>query len=136
MGANVAAYKENIQDLIKTTDETKEHVVTLEAELTEKKEWIKAKSKEIAKYAAEKEKNRKDIDKLKLKIGEHQHNLKKREEEVLGNEDQLTAMIREYPWIKEERESFGQPQSFYDFKTHDPAEAQAKRKKLGEKEEQ
>ena len=57
-------------------DETKEHVVTLEAELAEKKEWIKAKSKEIAKYAAEKEKNRKDIDKLKLKIGEHQHNLK------------------------------------------------------------
>ena len=51
----------------------------------------------------------------------------------MGNEDQLTAMIREYPWIKEERESFGQPQSFYDFKTHDPAEAQAKRKKLGEK---
>ena len=42
-------------------------------------------------------------------------------------------MIREYPWIKEDRESFGQPQSFYDFKTHDPAEAQARRKKLGEK---
>ena len=29
----------------------------------------------------------------------------------------------------------GQPQSFYDFKTHDPNEAQAKRKKLGEKKE-
>ena len=60
---------------------------------------------------------------------------RKREEEVLGHEDQLEAMIREYPWIKEDRESFGQPQSFYDFKTHDPAEAQAKRKKLGEKKE-
>ena len=50
--------------------------MTLEAELAEKKEWIKAKSKEIGRHAAEKEKNRKDIDKLKLKIGEHHHNLK------------------------------------------------------------
>jgi len=131
--ANIAAYRENIEELIKTTDETKEHVVALEGELSEKKEWIKAKSKEIAKHAAEKEKNRKDVDKLKLKMGEHNHNLKKKEEEVAGNEEQLTAMIREYPWIKEDRESFGQPQSFYDFKTHDPAEAQARRKKLGEK---
>lgn len=131
--ANIAAFKENIEDLKKSTDETKQNLATFEAELSEKKEWIKAKSKEIGKHAAEKEKNRKDIDKLKLKIGEHQHNLKKREEEVSINEEQLDAMIREYPWIKEDRESFGQPQSFYDFKTQDPAEAQAKRKKLGEK---
>ena len=51
----------------------------------------------------------------------------------MGNEEQLSAMIREYPWIKEDRDSFGKPQSFYDFKTHDPAEAQSKRKKLSEK---
>ncbi|NXY89084.1 SMC2 protein, partial [Alcedo cyanopectus] len=131
----IQSYQEQITAMTAEVSKIKESLEKSQEELAKQKEVItlqdkaiKAKSEEILKY---KEQN----NELELQFKAMEHNISKHHQDTADAETKLTKMLKEYAWIASDRALFGQPNSAYDFKLHNPKEAAQKLQKLQEKKE-
>lgn len=67
-----------------------------------------------------------------LELKKLTNKLKQFQDDRSHAEGAVSRMITKYPWIKEDRQFFGRPQTDYDFEARDPSAAQARLKALQE----
>lgn len=114
------------EEVRKATQEVKE----AEERVKEYKDQLSKQNSEINARTAAKEKIVKTIDEEKLKIQEMKHKVNKAEEDMQGSKTRVRTMMEEYSWIKDDRQSFGKPNTLYDFKSTNPTEAGKRIQKL------
>ncbi|NXI91178.1 SMC2 protein, partial [Psophia crepitans] len=129
----IKSYQSQIEVLAAEVSKTKESVEKSETELTKQKELIVLQDKAIKAKVAETAKYREENNELQLKVKALEHNIIKHEEENAAAAAKVNKMLEEYEWIASEKQLFGQPNTAYDFKTNNPAEAAEKLQALQEK---
>lgn len=67
-----------------------------------------------------------------LELKEVSNRLKQFNSERSGAEKYVSNMLTKHPWIKDDRQFFGRPDSDYDFESRDPTAAQSRLKALQE----
>ena len=115
----------------------KEGLKTLTEEVKEAEDAVKGQKDELALKNTEisdKNANMGKIQKLneerKLSIQEMTHKVKKAADDAENAKSRVKSMLQEYDWIKDDRQSFGKPNTTYDFKATNPTDAGKRIQKL------
>jgi structural maintenance of chromosome 2 len=87
-------------------------------------------SKEIKHLVAQRDKAGKEVTSCNLEARKQQHKLDTVVKEAQTAERRLKLMLKDYPWINTEKQSFGVAGSGYDFAAHDVDASQARLKEL------
>lgn len=107
-----------------------EDVKVAEAAVKEQKDMLASKNSEINDKASAKDATVKSNEENKLKVQELNHKVKKAADDSEHAKIRVTHMMEDYPWIQEDRHSFGKPNTLYDFKSTNPADAAKRIQKL------
>ena len=110
--------------------EAEEEVKEAKASLQQQKDILNAQNKEIMAKTERKEKLNKDIVDKGLETQQLNHDIVKSQDEVKDAARRVKDMLEEHEWIQEDKKIFGQPNTAYDFKATDPAEAGRRIQKL------
>ncbi|NWH75213.1 SMC2 protein, partial [Piaya cayana] len=131
----VKSYQEQVDAVADEVSKTKESVHKAQKELTKQKEVIVSQDKVIKAKSSELEKYREQTNELQLKVKALGHDINRRQQEAAAAAAKVTKMLKEYEWIASEKSLFGQPNTAYDFKEHNPEEASKKLQELLENKE-
>ncbi|NP_001027796.1 structural maintenance of chromosomes protein 2 [Takifugu rubripes] len=126
------AIQEQIDSMACTVSQNKEAVRKAQEELTKQKEVIMAQDKELKVKSSEANHLREQNNEVQLKIKELEHNINKHRKDTQDAADKVSRMLEEHDWIHSARQSCGQPNTSYDFKTNNPKEAGQRLKRLEE----
>lgn len=103
-----------------------------EAEMVvkDKKDQMAQKNQEINSRSSAKEKLKKQIEEFKLQVQELSHKVGKAGDDLEHAKIRVSHMLEDHQWIQGDRQSFGQPNTIFDFKQTNPQEAAKRIQKL------
>ena len=126
----IAGWEEDIVAAKEVVKQADQEVKEAEAVVKEHKDQMAQRNSEITAKNVAKEKIKKHIEESKLQVQEMNHKVKKAGDDMKGAAARVKQLIEEYPWINDDRTSFGKPNSSYDFKVTNPTEARKRMQKL------
>lgn len=124
--------EENGKALEQEVGEMGETVKAKQNELKSIKETINKKNKEISQANQRKDKIIKESREFELEIKQKEQDLEKLKDESKECKKRINDLLKNYDWIQQEEQFFGQKNGIYDFKETDPHEAGKRIGKLQE----
>ncbi|NWV53098.1 SMC2 protein, partial [Daphoenositta chrysoptera] len=131
----IKSYQEQIDAMVAEVAKTEESVVRSQKELAKQKEVIALHDNAIKDKCAEMLKYREQNNELQLKVKELEHSITKCQQEAADAAAKVAKMLNEHQWIASDKAQFGQPNTYYDFKSSNPKDASQKLQKLLEHKE-
>ncbi|XP_055956394.1 structural maintenance of chromosomes protein 2-like [Patella vulgata] len=132
---NIFELEGEILELQKDGDNQKSAVLQAQEAVNKQKLLLRAKNKEIGEKVAEQRTCQKEIKTTKLEMQDLDHKITKHQKDFRDAIKLVENLLQEYEWITEEKKFFGQPNTGYDFKVHDPKEAGRRISRLTETKE-
>jgi len=126
----VVQWEEQIKVSQEEVNQANEGVKEAKQEVKLQKDVLSKQIKEIASKASRKEQLIKQAAEQELESQKMAHSVSKLETDVKEADRRVADMLESYEWIKDDRSFFGQPNTAYDFKAQDPAEAGRRIQKL------
>ncbi|XP_014250224.1 structural maintenance of chromosomes protein 2 [Cimex lectularius] len=127
--------QDNTKSLSEELTKTQESVKEMKAKVKAQKDAIGQKNKEIQQMISQKEKLNKMLGEKELECIKEGHAITTLDEKISSAHDYKKNLSKQYKWIKEDREYFGEPNGMYDFNANDPEEAKKKIDQLKEAQE-
>ncbi|KAJ1900772.1 Structural maintenance of chromosomes protein 2 [Kickxella alabastrina] len=121
--AAIAAQEDERQEIEATLVRTKEELDVKQAAVSRLGKKLLVYDKEIAELDQLHRNKQTDLTTVQLEREQLAHELERFESAQGKNKRTLEALMREHPWIVDQKQSFGQPDTPYDFVKNNPVQA-------------
>ncbi len=126
----IADWETEIESYKTEVENATEEVKHAEIVVKEKRDQLAKKNQDINNRSNAKEKLIKQIEDFKLQVQELNHKVSKAGDDLEHAKIRVSHMLEDHQWIQGDRQSFGQPNTIFDFKQTNPQEAAKRIQKL------
>ena len=130
--ADVGDAETKVDSMAERVASKKHAYAEAKAALDERKAALAARDKEVGKLTKERARVAKKVTDKELELKKFEHTLSRFEKEQADAERLVDRMMEEFPWIRAERQFFGQPHTDYDFAGKNANKAQQRLTSLRE----
>ncbi|KAJ2887886.1 Structural maintenance of chromosomes protein 2, partial [Coemansia aciculifera] len=126
----ISAQEEERKEVDATLARTKEELDTKQAAVSRLSKKLLVYDKEIAELDQQHRAKQSDMTTIQLESEQLAHELERSKSAHDKTQRTKDALLKEHPWIVDQRQSFGQPDTPYDFVKNDPVQAKRNLRKL------
>ncbi|KAJ2474026.1 Structural maintenance of chromosomes protein 2 [Coemansia sp. RSA 2322] len=125
-----SAQEDEHREICATLARTKEELDVKQAAVSRLSKKLLVYDKEIAELEQQHREKQADVTTIQLESEQLAHELERSKSAHDKTQRTREALLKEHPWIVDQRQSFGQPDTMYDFCKNDPVQAKRNLRKL------